>query len=53
MKKLQLKKLVLHLRTISKFESLHIHGGHPTEEPSEGAQCASDDCGPKSKTKNN
>lgn len=48
MKKITFKKLGLNFRTISKFESIKLHGGHPTEEPSEGAQCASEEpCGPK------
>ncbi|WP_298517519.1 hypothetical protein [uncultured Kordia sp.] len=47
MKKLHLKKLALNLTTISQFESAKVNGGHPTEEPTEGAQCASDPCGPR------
>jgi len=51
MKKLQIKSLTLNLRTISRFESSKVNGGHPTEEPTEGAQCVSDPCGPKKTTR--
>lgn len=52
MKKLHQKILALNTRTIASLEANQLKGGHPTEEPSEGAQCASDGCGPDKKTRN-
>ncbi|WP_298517516.1 hypothetical protein [uncultured Kordia sp.] len=46
MKKLQLKKLALNLKTVSQLTTNKVSGGHPTEDPTEGAQCASNPCGP-------